>query len=112
MTAGTAPGTDPWQAAEQWAAGVPWAIDQRPPPRATVPFASGYGDQAWLTVTPGRVTITGHLPGMSPDEARRLNSLICLAVAMAEHPQPAGPGTYPTAPGSPDLGDDPDGDNS
>ena len=89
MTALEPAPADPWRDAEQWAAGVPWAIDQRPPPRATVPFGSGYGDQAWLTVTPGRVTITGHIPGMSPEEARRLNALLCLAVAMAEHPQPA-----------------------
>ena len=85
---------DPWAEAEQWAAGVPWALDQRPPPRATVPFKSGYGEQAWLTVTPGRVTITGHILGMSPDEARRLNSLICRAITMAEHPPaPAGGGS-------------------
>jgi hypothetical protein len=88
----TAPATDPWQEAEDWAESLVWgSIDHQPIPLATAQFESGWGELATLVVSPGRVSLIGRIPGMSPGQARRFVALVNRGIAMAERPPAPAP---------------------
>jgi hypothetical protein len=93
-----------------WADAMEWGvIGNEPFPLSVAPFESGPGEAASLVITPGRVSVIGQIPGMSPSQARRLVGLICRGIAMAEHPPPHPP--PPPAPLPPAKPGDNPGDN-